>query len=77
MVGKSDYPKRRLSVLGGMLASFISFFLYVQYRGMYPSYLDKANIGRLLTEALTADVQAVLADQTSLVGADSAIEYSC
>lgn len=38
------------------------------------SYLDKANVGRLLTEALTADVKAVLADETGLVCADSAIE---
>jgi hypothetical protein len=35
-------------------------------------YLDEANVGRLLTEALTADVKAVLADQTGLVGADTA-----
>jgi len=34
--------------------------------------LGEANVGALLTEALTADVQAVLADQTSLVGADTA-----
>lgn len=34
--------------------------------------LDKANVGRLLTEALTADVKAVLADETGLVCADSA-----
>jgi hypothetical protein len=38
------------------------------------SYLDKANIGSLLTEALTADVEAVLADKTGLVGADAAIQ---
>ena len=37
------------------------------------SYLGEANVGALLTEALTADVQAVLADQTSLVRADTAI----
>jgi len=35
--------------------------------------LDKANIGRLLAEALTADVEAVLADQAGLVGADAAV----
>lgn len=34
--------------------------------------LDKSNIGGLLTEALTADVQAVFADETSFVGADTA-----
>jgi hypothetical protein len=37
------------------------------------TYLDEANVGGLLTEALTADVQAVLADQTSRVGADAAV----
>jgi hypothetical protein len=36
-------------------------------------YLDESNIRGLLSEALTADVQAILADQTSLVGADTAI----
>ncbi len=38
-------------------------------------YLDEANVGSLLTEALTADVEAVLADQTGLVGADAAIKW--
>jgi Zn-dependent M28 family amino/carboxypeptidase len=37
------------------------------------AYLDESNVGGLFTEALTADVQAVLADQTSLVCADSAV----
>ena len=36
------------------------------------AYLGEANVGRLLTEALTADVQAVLADETGLVSADTA-----
>ena len=39
-------------------------------------YLGEADVGRLLSEALTADVQAVLADETSLVGADTAISTS-
>jgi hypothetical protein len=38
------------------------------------AYLDEANVGRLLTEALTADVEAVLADQTGLMGADAAVK---
>lgn len=38
-------------------------------------YLDESNIGGLLSEALTADVQAILADQTSFVSADTAINY--
>lgn len=39
------------------------------------SYLDETNVGSLLAEALTADHEAVLADQTSRVGADAAVEY--
>jgi len=37
-------------------------------------YLGEANVGRLLPEALTADVQAVLPDETSRVCADAAVE---
>ena len=36
--------------------------------------LDEANVGGLLAEALTADVEAVLADETGLVGANTAVE---
>lgn len=36
------------------------------------SVLDEANILGLLTEALTAEVQIIFADQTSLVLADAA-----
>ena len=43
--------------------------------GVFP-YLDESNIGALLPEALTADVQAVLADETSGVGADTAVVCS-
>jgi hypothetical protein len=43
-------------------------------RGFVNAYLDETNVGGLLTEALTADVQAVLADETSGVGADAAVE---
>jgi hypothetical protein len=35
-------------------------------------YLGETDVGSLLTEALTADVEAVLADKTGLVGADTA-----
>jgi hypothetical protein len=42
-------------------------------QGLGRAYLDEANVGRLLAEALTADVEAVLADQTGLVGADAAV----
>ena len=38
------------------------------------SYLDETDISALLAEALTADVEAVLADKTSLVGADTAVQ---
>lgn len=37
------------------------------------TYLDEANVKRLLTEALTADVQPVFPNQTGLVGADAAV----
>jgi hypothetical protein len=37
------------------------------------AYLDEANVGGLLAEALTADVEAVLADQAGRVGADAAV----
>lgn len=37
-------------------------------------YLDEPNVLALLPEALTADVQAILADQTGRVGADAAVE---
>lgn len=40
------------------------------------AYLLETNVGGLLTEALTADVQAVLADETGLVGADTAVKKS-
>lgn len=36
--------------------------------------LDEADIGALLTETLTADVQTVFSDQTSSVCADSAVK---
>ena len=37
-------------------------------------YLDEADLVGLLAEALTADVEAVLSDQTGAVGADTAVE---
>lgn len=39
---------------------------------VYATHLAEADLLRLFTEALTADVQAVLADDTTLVGADAA-----
>jgi hypothetical protein len=36
-------------------------------------YLDESNVRGLLSEALTADVQSIFADQTSFVSADTAI----
>jgi hypothetical protein len=44
--------------------------------GSFIPYLGEANIGGLLAEALTADVEAVLADQTGTVGADAAVIFS-
>ena len=43
-------------------------------RGFVNAYLDETNVGGLLTEALTADVQAVLANETGGVGANAAVE---
>lgn len=43
-------------------------------RGFVNAYLDETNVGGLLTEALTADVQAVLADETGGVGANAAVK---
>lgn len=45
----------------------------VREGGFIAVYLDEANVVGLLTEALTADVEAVLADETGLVGADAAV----
>lgn len=42
-------------------------------RGMSQSHLNETNIRALLPEALTADVQAVLPDETGFVGANSAV----
>jgi hypothetical protein len=43
--------------------------------GLRKSYLDETNVGALLAEALTADVEAVLADQTHGVSADAAVRF--
>ena len=37
------------------------------------AYLDETNVGRVLTETLTAHVQVVLADESSLMSANSAL----
>lgn len=42
------------------------------HRNIRRAYLDETDGGRLFTEALTAEVESVLADETSLVGAESA-----
>lgn len=41
------------------------------------NYLLESDLSSTLTEALTAEVQSVLADQTGLVGADSAKHHLC
>ena len=38
------------------------------------AYLDKTDISGFLSEALTADVESIFADETGFVGADSAWE---
>jgi hypothetical protein len=37
------------------------------------AYLDETDISGFLSEALTADVESVFADETGFVGADSAV----
>lgn len=37
-------------------------------------YLDEPNILALLSEALSANIEAVFPDQTGFVGADTAVE---
>jgi hypothetical protein len=48
--------------------------LLLEEMAVEEAYLDESDVGRLLTEALTAHVEAVLADETGLVGADTAIQ---
>ena len=38
-----------------------------------PSHLDETNVSGLLTEALAADVEPILADDTVVVAADAAV----
>ncbi len=38
------------------------------------SHLDEANVSSLLTEALAADVEAILADDSVVVAADAAVQ---
>ena len=40
---------------------------------MNVAYLDETDIGSFLSEALTADVESIFADETGFVGADSAV----
>jgi hypothetical protein len=63
----------RLSVLESALVLSGSMDVNLEVSRPQFSYLDEANVRGLLTEALTADVEAVLADQTGLVGADTAV----
>jgi hypothetical protein len=39
-------------------------------------YLDETNVGGLFTEALAADVESVLADETGAMSADAAVNPS-
>jgi hypothetical protein len=53
------------------------FLCLLVTEGMVGSYLGEADVLGLLTEALTAQVQVVLADQTGRVLADAAESQSC
>jgi hypothetical protein len=48
--------------------------VFAQSRGYLPiAYLDETDISGFLSEALTADVESIFADETGFVGADSAV----
>jgi hypothetical protein len=74
---KSHCPSRKSILLPPHKTSFFNGAAAIG-QTWYPGrtrgklYLDESNVRGLLSEALTADVQAILADQTSLVGADTA-----
>ena len=56
-------------------AAGVSFPLVIAQGWWAVAHLGETNVLGLLTEALTAKVELVLADQTSLVLADTAKEY--
>jgi len=47
-----------------------------RYAWVFSPVLDKPDSSRLFTEALSAQVETVLADKTSLVGAEAALAAS-
>ena len=73
---------RRMSLasLSSLPTTSCSSIVPQMYRSSTPLYhlsvLCEADILGLLAEALTADVQAILADETSLVGANTAVTQS-
>lgn len=58
-----------------VLSSVLEFTAVIARVCVPIAYLDKSNVRGLLSEALSADVQSILADQTSFVCAYSAIPY--
>lgn len=44
---------------------------------MVESYLNESNVCGFFSEALTADIETIFADETCFVGADSAVEVVC
>lgn len=70
----SPYPQKPSNARSPVLPD-VSF--ESNHRGACsPPYLGETDVGRLLSKALTANVQAVLADETGLVGADAAADLS-
>jgi hypothetical protein len=47
------------------------------YSVILKAYLDESDVCCLFSEALTADVETVLSDKTSLVCADTAMKIIC
>jgi len=54
----------------------VALDLRVKFQSWLLTVLDESNISGLFSEALTADVEAVFADETGLVGADTALSRS-
>ena len=78
-IAAAEQPPLRLPISSPLLFCIYRCWLFVSSCStpdvlhLARSYLGETNIGRLLPEALTADVQAVLADETSSVCADAAV----
>jgi hypothetical protein len=76
MLARSYFAKRWIVVVQSRYCAPELAWDAIIEEGGSVSYLDEANVGALLAEALTANVEAVLADETSRVGAHAAVSTS-